>query len=258
MLGQLNFDGKDKVQVAIDRLLNAAELAGTAGLYVAFSGGKDSEVVYDLSIRSGVQFDAHYNMTGIDAPELVRFIRTEYSEVEMHRPITSIFKAIRTQGMPRRRGRWCCEVLKESKGSGRYIVTGIRWAESGRRKKRRALEVCTKDATKFYVNPIIDWSESEVWEYIRLRDLPYCSLYDEGFKRLGCVLCPMTTARITRLEAARWPKLAEGWRRAAYRYHAKGLPSTQRWATPEEFWQWWLSRGEEPVMDEAQCVMFGD
>ena len=255
-LGQLNLEGKNLVEVSIDRMRYAATLAGPAGLYLAFSGGKDSQSIYDIAVWAEVKFDAHYNMTGVDAPELVQFIRDHYPKVEMHRPPQSIFKSIQTQGMPRRNGRWCCEVLKEFRGSGRYVVTGIRWAESARRRKRQTLEVCRNDKTKYYVHPIIDWSTLEVWEYIRMRGLQYCSLYDEGFKRLGCILCPMTTHRQTMVEMARWPKIAEAWKRAAFRYWHKGLPSTKRWETPDEFWQWWITRGEESPVDEAQCVMF--
>lgn len=264
MLGQLNFDGKDKVRVAIERLKNAVELAG-GPLYGAFSGGKDSVCIKGVVAEGGVPVDWHYNMPGIDPPELVRFVQS-FPDVEVHRPAKSIFKAVETQGMPRRQGRWCCELLKETGGGGRYVVTGIRWAESARRKKRRALEVCRNDKTKVYVNPIIDWSTEEVWEYIKTRGLRYSSLYDEKdeagqykFKRLGCVLCPMTTHRITLIEMERWPKLAEGWKRAAYRYYAKGLPSIiERFKTEEIFWQWWISRGEEAKVEDAQCVMFGD
>ena len=264
-LTQLNLDGKTKVEVSINRLRYAATLAGSEGLYLAFSGGKDSQSVYDLAVVSEVKFDAHYNMTGVDAPELVQFIRDYYPKVEMHRPPQSIFKSVQTMGLPRRQARWCCELLKEFRGSGRWVITGVRWAESPQRQSRQSIEVCRTDKTKYYVNPIIEWSTSEVWEYLKTQGLPYCSLYDEGatgpyrgdgeFKRLGCVMCPMTTYRQTMAQAARWPKIAEAWRRAAYRYHAKDIPSVKQWATPEEFWQWWLSRRGQPKAS-AQCVMF--
>ena len=74
-LTQLNLEGKTKVEVAIDRLRHAEDLAGQAGLYLAFSGGKASQAAYDLAEQAEVRFDAHYNMTGVDAPELVQFIR---------------------------------------------------------------------------------------------------------------------------------------------------------------------------------------
>lgn len=254
---QLNFEGKDKVQVAIMRL---QEFEPPEGYYLAFSGGKDSVVIYDLAVKAGVKFDGHYSQGGIDPPELVQFIRQHYPEITYDHPAMSMWKGIVKKGLPRRQSRWCCELIKEKAGSGRRVVTGIRWQESVRRRSRRMFEVCRIDETKYYLHPIIDWSNSEVWEYIDTNGLPYCSLYDEGFKRLGCVLCPMETQKQTQMELKRFPKLAEAWKRATYRLYnkrlAEGNESIKRWNTPEEFWQWWLSRKGESKVSEAQCIMF--
>ena len=56
------------------------------------------------------------------------------------------------------------------------------------------------------INPIIDWSDGEVWEFIKEYNIPYCCLYDEGFKRLGCIGCPMGTVKNRKREFERWPK----------------------------------------------------
>ena len=236
------------------------EFEPPGGYYLAFSGGKDSIVIYDLAVQAEVQFDAHYSQGGIDPPELVQFIRERYPDVIRDRPKLSVWQGVALHGMPRRQSRWCCELIKEHHGGGRRVVTGIRWQESPRRKTRAMVEVCRTDQTKVFVHPVIDWAEDDVWEYIKLNSLPYCSLYDEGFKRLGCVLCPMQTARQTQLELGRWPKLAAAWQRACYRYYAdrkgKGAEAVNRWPTAEDMWLWWLSRKGEPEVDEAQCIMF--
>ena len=70
--------GPDRVQLAIDRL---REFEPEDGYYVAFSGGKDSQVVLDLVRRSDVKYDAHYNWTTVDPPELARFIKREYPAI---------------------------------------------------------------------------------------------------------------------------------------------------------------------------------
>ncbi|MDE2518046.1 MAG: phosphoadenosine phosphosulfate reductase family protein [Methanocorpusculum sp.] len=95
------------------------------GYYVAFSGGKDSIVMYDLMERAGVDFDAHYNVTTIDPPELTRFIRSYYPEVEWHRPVykgktTNFYDLVAQKGLPNRWMRWCCKILKE--GGGRSVM----------------------------------------------------------------------------------------------------------------------------------------
>ena len=140
--------------------------------------------------------------------------------------------------------RWCCELIKEAGGIDRRKVTGIRWAESPRRRKRRMFEACYTHPGTFFLHPIIDWSDTEVWEYIRLKDLPYCSLYDEGLKRLGCVLCPFEPSRVTQANLQRFPKIVANWRRAFDRYYQvridRGTPLTFK--NSEEYWQWWLSR----------------
>jgi len=253
-LAQLNFDGKNKVEVAIMRL---KEFEPPEGYYLAFSGGKDSVVIYDLAVKAGVKFDAHYSQGGIDPPELVRFIRRNYLNIVIDRPKMSIWNGIMAHGMPLRQFRWCCELIKEKSGSGRRVLTGIRWQESANRAKRPMFQFCSKnDKTKSFLSPIIDWTTNDVWEYIHENNLSYCSLYDEGFKRLGCVLCPMLTPKKTQIEIKRWPELAEAWRRTCYRYWEKQTEGVQRWDNPEAFWQWWLSRKGEPKVNDAQCIMF--
>jgi phosphoadenosine phosphosulfate reductase len=253
------FSGKDKTEIAIDRL---KAFCPPEGYYVAFSGGKDSVVILDLVKRSGVKYDAHYNITGIDPPELFYFIRDNFPEVERHRPETTIWKLIVKKMMPpTRRVRYCCEYLKEGGGRDRKVVTGIRWAESGRRSKRRIVEACFKDSRKFYVNPIIDWSDEDVWEYIKGRGIAYCSLYDEGFKRLGCIGCPMAgSGRIK--EFSRWPKYEKKYRDAfeiAAKLNIERLGDRtvngSRWIDGNAMFDWWI-KDAHPKEDADQTVMF--
>ena len=82
MIHQLNMQGKDKVQVAIDRLKT---FEPPEGYYLAFSGGKDSVVIKALADMACVKYDAHYNLTSVDPPELVQFIKT-FDDVVIERP----------------------------------------------------------------------------------------------------------------------------------------------------------------------------
>ena len=250
----------NKVEIAIMRL---KEFEPPEGYYFADSYGKDSSAVDLLLDMAGVKHDAHYSQGGIDPPPLVYFGREYHPNTIIDRPAMSIWKGIYLCGIPRRQARWCCELIKEKHGSGRRVITGIRWAESPRRRDRQMVEVCRTDKTKIFVHPIIDWTNNEVWEFIHKENIPYCSLYDlkrpDGkpmFKRLGCVLCPMKTPRQTQIDLEMFPKLAEAWRRACYRYWGKGNEGTKKFKTPEAFWQWWLSRKGEPRVNEAQCIMF--
>lgn len=246
-LTQLNMEGHNKVEVAIARL---REFEPPEGYHLAFSGGKDSIVVHALAVKAGVKFDAHYNITGIDPPELIHFIRQYYPSLLWEKPLENIWKLVERKGLPRRNARFCCEYLKEHSGAGRIVVTGVRWEESWRRKRRAMVETCRWVKAKSFLHPIIDWTTMEVWEYIRGHGLPYCSLYDEGYHRLGCVLCPMTTAGQTARDRERWPKIAMAWLRACQRYYSRGTPSTKRWASAEEMFEWWLSREGVPDEDD--------
>ena len=137
-LKELTIEGEiNRVQVAIERLRT---FEPPEGYYLAFSGGKDSQVIFHLAKMAEVNFDSHYNFTTVDPPELVRFIKTYYPGVEIHRPEISMFKLIPKKQMPPTRiVRYCCEVLKEYGGSGRLVVTGIRSQEAIRGLKERWL-----------------------------------------------------------------------------------------------------------------------
>lgn len=118
------------------------------------------------------------------------------------------------------------------------------------------------------LNPIIDWTTDEVWEFIREYNIPYCSLYDEGFTRLGCIGCPFGTVKAREEQFKRYPKYKEAYIRAFDRMIANmrsGGPqaNTQtdrrrnvqdmdgtlvkkdgtpmRNQTAHDWWKWWMS-----------------
>ena len=141
MIHQLNMYGQDKVQVAIERL--QAFEPKCDGYYLAFSGGKDSVVIKALADMAGVKYDAHYNLTSVDPPELVHFIKS-IPDVIIDVPkdkdgnrITMWNLIPKKKMPPTRMVRYCCQVLKESQSDGRLTITGVRWAESPNRRKNQ-------------------------------------------------------------------------------------------------------------------------
>lgn len=270
MLNQLNMSGLDRVETAMERLRT---FEPEEGYYLAFSGGKDSVVIKALADMAGVKYDAHYNVTSVDPPELVNFIREHHPDVEWDFPRDKDGKRITMWNLipqrkfpPTRTKRYCCDFLKERGGEGRFCVMGVRWAESARRRNNRAgLEInFQKDKektvsvdpdnpdnavmvrpcptkSKNVLNPIIDWSNEDVWEFIKRYDIPYCKLYDQGYDRLGCVGCPMSSNAKEELKA--YPEFEQAYLKAFERMldirRENELETT--WKTAQDVMDWWLN-----------------
>ena len=127
------------------------------GYYLAFSGGKDSIVIKALAEMAGVKYDAHYNLTSVDPPELVHFIKEKHADVAIDIPRYKDGKQMTMWNLipkklmpPTRIVRYCCAELKERGGEGRMTITGVRWAESSARAKNQGIvTVADKRAAKF-------------------------------------------------------------------------------------------------------------
>lgn len=162
------------------------------GYFVGFSGGKDSICTEKLCVLSGVNHKTYHSFTGLDAPEVVQFIKKEYPHVEFLFPKERFWSAIKHKSPPLRMSRWCCDLLKESSGIKQVpelkkCVFGMRAEESPKRAKHGRV---SKFRGQTVYRPIFKWTEYHVWEFIKKHNLPYPSLYDEGFDRIGCVICP--------------------------------------------------------------------
>jgi phosphoadenosine phosphosulfate reductase len=182
------------------------------GYFVGFSGGKDSIVTLDLVRRSGVKHQAYYSMTLIDPPEVVRFIKKEYAEVICLKPDFTFWQGCMKKGIPTMFNRWCCEYLKHGTKTIKAIplkncIVGVRAEESANRAKRGRINKFKGKKGKTNYQPIFEWSSREIWEYIHGHGLQYPTLYDEGFARLGCIVCPFIMGKKTQIHRDRWPNI---------------------------------------------------
>lgn len=222
------------------------------GYHLAFSGGKDSVVIKALAKKAEVKHRSFMSMTTLDPPELIRFIKKEYTDVIFLRPKYSMFKLIaeKKHSLPTRGSKFCCEFLKEYAGAGELVVTGIRWEESNRRKVRKRFEIDTRSNMrgKMYLHPIIDWKTWEVWEYIDHYGLTYPKFhYDMGYSRLGCIGCPASERHKRIAELERYPRFKAMYLKAikkmmkATNKKGESYAAAKHFKNENEAMEWWLS-----------------
>ena len=256
---------RKKMLHSVELLQKAEKIAlnydAEQGYFLAFSGGKDSLALYHIAQLAGVRFQGHMNLTSVDPPEVIRFVKKNYPEVELIKPGKSIFQsAVERQILPTMRVRWCCAEYKETAGAGKVTLIGIRKAESSRRAKRNEVEInnrkfsgdldgldeyrqkqkakrvrrkskeqgvnitnadeeqtlgCIQGKESLLLSPIIYWTEQDVWEFLNnVVKVPHCSLYDEGWHRIGCIGCPMSSHKQKMIENERYPHVKRNWIKA--------------------------------------------
>ena len=234
------------------------------GFYMAVSGGKDSQVLYHIAKLAGVRFKAHMNLTSIDPPEVIRFVKKEYPDVELIKPRMSIYDMAKKKHiLPTMRLRWCCAEFKEKGGVGKVTLIGIRKEESARRAKREEISTvikskitnetfdqwseheeqmvtCVGGKDKILVSPIIYWTERDVWEFLNSNKIPHCELYDEGCTRIGCICCPMSSYRQKIREVKRWPHVKRNWIKAIQWLKDNGYSNHVEECAEMNF-RWWIS-----------------
>lgn len=191
---------------------------------------------------------------------------------------TSMWSLIPLKQMPPTRlVRYCCKVLKETGGKGRAIATGVRRSESYARSQRafannfsraRPATLDFEDAASLFEDadkaiehddnfirscrmrgrtsfqPIIEWLDSDVWQFIDERGIEINPLYFEGFKRVGCIGCPLAGRSEREREFDRWPKYKAAYLRAFDKMlrHRVSCGLDTQWTSSEQVFDWWMSR----------------
>ncbi len=244
----------DKALALLSHYENEANTMSDDGYCLAFSGGKDSGVIKKLAEMAGIRHTTDYSVTTLDPPELVRHIKDNYNCTFHRQPramLTEMVENKSCKGPPTRLIRWCCELYKENTGNRQWKILGVRAAESPRRKNVWKQVIINNNNNKVcIVNPILYWTDRNVWDFHKDQNIVPCSLYNKGFKRLGCIGCPMAGPKQQRFEFDRWPRYEFLWRRAFDSFWDKwhGVPTNkgkQRYfedfGSAQGFWDWWVS-----------------
>ena len=301
-----------KINKAVEKLKTASKLSETyynKPLVITYSGGKDSDVLLNLALNSGINFKVVNSHTTLDAPQTVYHIRQVKKELENNniefeikkprlndKPVTMWELIKKYDFPPTRLHRYCCKVLKETSIPNSLIALGVRAEESTQRKNRGDFEVrgkTKKDAKIFtfehtkevfddaldfsrllnmdinkenafdcslisnckkkndiIVNPIIEWTHSDIWEYIRSNNITYNPLYDMGYQRVGCIGCPEASFKQKCKQFHDFPKYKENYiktfdeviKSRKERNKPFILSNGKEIKSGEELFDWWIEK----------------
>lgn len=278
VLPKFSVNLQEKIQHSVELLRKSERLAlaydSEDGFYLAFSGGKDSQCLYHIASLAGVKFKAHMSLTSVDPPEVIRFVKKQYPDVNLVKPKKSIYQAaIDNQILPTMRVRWCCKEYKEGAGAGKVTLIGIRHAESARRANRNEVEIssrkysgdlegldeyrkarnaqkrgrkpknyrevtivnatgertlgCIRGQESLLISPIIEWTDDDVWTFLNTLQIEHCELYGQGWHRIGCIGCPMSSLKQKAIENERWPHVKRNWIKAIKAIRNRGGDSKE-------------------------------
>lgn len=253
---------QEKINHAIELLRHYEPLAiklNPEGYFLAFSGGKDSQLLYLLAKKSGVKFRAYFSNTTNENPKNINFIRTCYSDVKFLNPKKNFYKLVSEKGLPTINRRYCCAVLKEQAGAGYVVLTGERKEESKKRAKYSAIShqsrnkkrnrdieefteikhECIKGKDKIRLRPLLEFTEKEVFSILENFAVPLNPCY-QNHSRIGCIFCPFAKKREIEEYCLKFPKIKKTLLKSLQQYLDKSENNLLNNA--EEYFEWWLSK----------------
>lgn len=241
---------REVLQKKVDRAIRLLRsIPNDSPIEIAYSGGKDSDVILELAKMSGINYRAIYKNTTIDPSGTIKHC-LDYG-VEIIRPELSFFKLIEKKGFPSRHARFCCEKLKEYKVLDRCVL-GVRREESVKRAARYSEpELCrvysktdeSKNAWHYY--PLLDWTGNDVSEFITERGIRCHPLYyDEGGvfhpeRRLGCMCCPLAPRKHRIEQFKKYPNMVKAYIRAEQKYLINH-PNTPILGYVKDVYEWFV------------------
>lgn len=126
-------------------------------------------------------------------------------------------------------------------------------------KERRFVEYCYR-TTNTTINPIVDWTNEDVWDFLHYYGCESNPLYQCGNNRIGCIGCPLAGGKQMKAEFARYPKYKEVYIRAFDRMlekrKADGLST--KWISGEQVMRWWVGDDPNQITIDDYLKMTGE
>lgn len=213
-----------KIKQAIKLIQTTCKTRGT--VEVAYSGGKDSDVILELVKMSGIPYRAIYKNTTIDPPGTIAHCKSKGVEIIL--PKIRMKDILAKSGIPNRKHRFCCGYLKEYKILDTCII-GVRASESRKRKERykepTQCRVYSSKCKAYQIMPILQWSDNDVENFIKLRKIQCHPLYydnDGNFhveRLLGCSGCCLMSKKKKKDFFLKHPKWLKFYCKNAYNFY---------------------------------------
>ena len=173
---------------------------------VAFSGGKDSLATLNLVRKATEDFSILYLDTGLELPETTLYVSNALRDLGLSKKLITrrispqiFWNNAKKLGPPGVDFRWCCKssklgplnaLIRDWFHQRVLSFVGLRRYESWARARSTMVWKNPWVSNQIGASPIKEWTALEVWFYIMLETLPYNPLYDQGYSRVGCWLCP--------------------------------------------------------------------
>jgi phosphoadenosine phosphosulfate reductase len=237
-------------QEAVAFVNRVIERNGNLPLVVGFSGGKDSLAAYlVVEEATGKSPPIFFMDTGLELPETIQFIKSfaEKRDVKIigEKAGDQFWESIDIFGPPARDFRWCCKILKlgpaatsiaEMIGEETLSFMGQRKLESFQRSIEPRVTENPWVPGQISANPIQNWNALEVWLYTFMKNEDFNPLYNRGYHRMGCYLCPASP--LAELESLRQthPEFHQRWEQKMKEW-------AEKYGFPDEwyelgFWRW--------------------
>lgn len=244
-----NEEGLKTLEESSKRFLEKLHARYSLPVIISYSGGKDSLIALDLTVKALGGGEMVFNDTGLELPETISNVEEVSERYGLKLHVASagdvFWRGVEVFGPPGKDYRWCCKIAKLVPiarltralwPNGAFNIVGQRAYESLDRAKSPRVWRNKWIPHLVTTSPIQYWGQLSGWLYIFKYNLPFNKLYLKGFDRLGCFLCPSSTLAEFKDVEETYPELWERWRRLL-EYWRRSLNQPEEWVKLG-LWRW--------------------